>query len=619
MRRCRCVVNPGHLLSGAYAFETTRERARPNELDFDTACANPIPLTDASRSSALSLIQALAYFTTLDFFGGSSDGRSRVFTALAYALLQLPASAATALCARASSSDFIPNGERDGCGVVKGERIGERFATAMMRDGATIGALGGAFACSGSMACSLTARSTAARSLAGTFTVNERDPAFAAQFGCVLGVLTAIYLWTKDGFIVAFPTIQRPRALRLKRGFLPSARVGLIRSLHACAAHVVVVITSRYVAQLSAKSSRGLLFGSASCWGAGALASTSWVLAILCAEFVHTERYEFRPQSLAQGPKVASEPLMAALNYFEIPFVQHLAYLDLCYVAESGGRGRRQLIYGDTPDAAWSVAISNALAPLMMISRAVNKAMDRTMLAALRDTDADAAQRISEKYVQMNMPKPKFKHESAQTQQAWNALRQSEALSADVATRELHAVVKSFGQLAVWGARASSSLAVAARKEDVRGNARVINPTLSAIVRAQLIALLACRTIIEQGSPPVRTSSGFTSSDLALSSKANSLVAQRDRLVNSVLYFLGITATNRNTANGAVTPAFTPAVATARRLCDTVELALGALIEEYGVVEIKAMLRESERFGPPEFGTPNELFEALETIARDLA
>ena len=172
MRRCRCVVNPGHLLSGAYAFETTRERARPNELDFDTACANPIPLTDASRSSALSLIQALAYFTTLDFFGGSSDGRSRVFTALAYALLQLPASAATALCARASSSDFIPNGERDGCGVVKGERIGERFATAMMRDGATIGALGGAFACSGSMACSLTARSTAARSLAGTFTVN---------------------------------------------------------------------------------------------------------------------------------------------------------------------------------------------------------------------------------------------------------------------------------------------------------------------------------------------------------------------------------------------------------------------------------------------------------------
>lgn len=562
--------------------------------------------------------QAYAYFTIIDALGGSEFGGSRVFTALAYALAQLPAATATALCARASANDFVPNGERDACGIAKGERIGERFATAMMRDGMTVGALGGAFVCSGSLACSLVARSTNARSLVGALTVNTLDPSFAAQFGCVLGALTALYLWMKDGFVMAFPSVQRPRALRLKRGFLPSARIGLRRSLHACAAHVLVVLASRYIAQLSARSYRGLILGSASCWGAGALASASWALAILSAEFVHTERYEFRPQSLAQGPKVASEPLMAALNYFEIPFVQHLAYLDLCHVAESGGHGRRQLLYGDTPDAAWSEVVSSALAPLMAISRAVNKAMDRTMLAALRESDADAARRISEKYVQMNMSKPKFKHESAQTQQAWNALRQSEALSADVAARELCAVVQSYGQLAVWGARASSSLAVAAKKEDGRGNARVINPTMSAIVRALVISLLACRTVIEQGSPPVRTSTGFTSSDLALTSKANSLVAKRNKIINNILYFLGVHATNRNEANGAVTPGFTPAVATAKRIADTVELALGALVVAYGN-EVKAMLRDSEHFGPPDFGTPNELFEALETIARDLA
>ena len=551
----------------------------------------------------------------MDFFSFERGVWSRAWTALAYALTQLPASAATALCLKASAAEFIPSGERDACGIAKGERIGERFATAMMRDGVRIGALGGAFACSGSLACSLTARSTKTYTLAGALTVNASDPAFAAQFGCVLGVLTVMYLSFTDGFVATFPSLQRPRGLRLKRGFLPCSRSGLKRSMYGCAAHILVVLASRFIVRLSAKSYRGLLLGSMSCWGAGALASASWALAILCAEFVLTERYEFKPQSLAQGPKVACEPLMAALNYFEVPFVQHLAYLDLCCVAESGGRGRRQLIYGDTPDAAWSVVISNALAPLASIARSVNKAMDRTTLAALRDTDADAAQRISEKYVQMNTPKPKFRHESAETQQAWNALRQSEVLSADVAARELCSVIKAYGQLAIWGARAASSLAVTAKTEDVRGNARMINPSLSVIVRTLLTSLLACRVIIEQGSPPVRASSGFTSSDLTV--QTNSLVAQRNRIINNILYFIGITANNRNDADGAVTATFTPAVASARKISDTLELAMGALVVEYGD-DVKTFLRESEQYGPPEFGTPNELFDALESIAQDL-
>jgi len=172
--------------------------------------------------------------------------------------------------------------------------------------------------------------------------------------------------------------------------------------------------------------------------------------------------------------------------------------------------------------------------------------------------------------------------------------------------------------LAIWGARAAAALAVAARREDVRENAKQIKPTMSAIVRTLLTVLLAVRTIIEQGSPPVRVSTGFTSSDLASTEKANSLVAKRNRIINNVLYFLGITATNRNDANGAVTPAFTPAVQTARRISDSVEMALGSIVSEYGE-EVKAMLRESEQYGPPEFGTPNELFDALEMITRDLA
>ena len=116
----------------------------------------------------------------------------------------------------------------------------------------------------------------------------------------------------------------------------------------------------------------------------------------------------------------------------------------------------------------------------------------------------------------------------------------------------------------------------------------------------------------------MRATTGFTSSDFAATVKANSIVAKRNEIFNNVLYFLGITATNRNDANGALTPAFTPAVPAARGLCDTVELALGALAVDYGV-DVKAMLRESDQFGPPEFGTPNELFDALEAITNDLA
>ena len=116
----------------------------------------------------------------------------------------------------------------------------------------------------------------------------------------------------------------------------------------------------------------------------------------------------------------------------------------------------------------------------------------------------------------------------------------------------------------------------------------------------------------------MRASSGFTSSDLASTSKANSIVAKRNEIISNVLYVLGITATNRNDANGAVTPAFTPAVETAKRISDTGEIALGALVVEYGD-DVRVMLGESEQVGPPEFGAPNELFDALETIATDLA
>ena len=44
---------------------------------------------------------------------------------------------------------------------------------------------------------------------------------------------------------------------------------------------------------------------------------------------------------------------------------------------------------------------------------------------------------------------------------------------------------------------------------------------------------------------------------------------------------------------------------------------MGALVVEYGD-DVKTFLRESEQYGPPEFGTPNELFDALESIAQDL-
>jgi len=597
--------------------------ARSRLEHVQTRLVAPTPRRPDVRFSLFPFLsQGFAYYTAFDvasFYAGARPLTS-LARACVFASTQLPACVAVALTSRASANAFISTSDVDGCAIARGERIGERVATAMMRDGVTVGALGGALAVAGALSAAWLAKTTDEASiLVRPFVATASDARFATQFGCFLGFSTAAHAWLTDGLTTTWPSISRPRFSRLKRGLIPCARNGCARAFYSCLAYVIIVFFARVVVkvQLAAPTTRGLVFATMACWSGAALCSASWAVAFLCASIVYTDRYEFLPQSLAQGPKVACEPLIAALNYFEIPFVQHLAYLDMCTVAESGGRRRRRLIYGDTPDAAWPFVISSALAPLVAISRSVNKAMDRTMLAALRESDADAARRISEKYVQMNAPKPKFRHESAATQKAWDAVRQSEALSPEVAGQELCVLLKSYAELANWGARAASALAVAAKTEDTRGNAELLNPNLDAIVRTLLTVLLACRTIIEQGSPPVRATMGFTSSDLAMTANANSIVAKRDKIINRVLYFLGITATNRNDANGAITPAFTPAVPEARRLCDTVEISLGALAIAYGA-EIKAMLRRSERFGPPDFGTPNELFDALEAVTDDL-
>ena len=71
------------------------------------------------------------------------------------------------------------------------------------------------------------------------------------------------------------------------------------------------------------------------------------------------------------GPVTASAPLLASLAASHAPFVQHAAYLDLVHVAESGGGGRRGLLFGDAKGAAYSPAMAAALAPVLAVTAAM--------------------------------------------------------------------------------------------------------------------------------------------------------------------------------------------------------------------------------------------------------
>ena len=142
----------------------------------------------------------------------------------------------------------------------------------------------------------------------------------------------------------------------------------------------------------------------------GAVVCGCWFVSRAAAEIVQTERYRFLPQSVRFGKTIgkyfsfttfhlpdclyetdtfffivsASAPLLASLVGDDDAWTQHLAFMDLCFVCELGGDGRRELLLRDplstTSDAnesAFTPTLAAALAPVLAVTSAM-----RAVLAA---------------------------------------------------------------------------------------------------------------------------------------------------------------------------------------------------------------------------------------------
>ena len=383
-------------------------------------------------SSALSALLALAYLAVARVRGVSSlmaaifspsEWATRGSLALAFAAMQLPVSlASTALLRPSPAPLHVAAGGVDPWGIFAPPGSQERWAGArapphlfpqgftpsrwvspqvprpsaaeMARDALLRVALIAAHVASGAASCALLAHAagspTLAEALAGSPTAAwpASEPILrAARYGAALGAVASAHHAAVGARDAVFPALARPRAWRVKRAVAPSVARGAAVAVVAAAIASLVAVA---VSARDAYASRGLLTGTARLFAsliveltaavriapAGAFVAASWFAGYAAAVACVADRYRFLPQSLDDGAAAASAPLLASLVAADQPWVQHVAYVDLCHVAEHGGGGRRRLLFEDQAGAAYAPAMAAALAPILATTAAMRAALD---------------------------------------------------------------------------------------------------------------------------------------------------------------------------------------------------------------------------------------------------
>lgn len=383
-------------------------------------------------SSALSALLALAYLAVARVRGVSSlmaaifspsEWATRGSLALAFAAMQLPVSlASTALLRPSPAPLHVAAGGVDPWGIFASPGSQERWAGArapphlfpqgftpsrwvspqvprpsaaeMARDALLRVALIAAHVASGAASCALLAHAagspTLAEALAGSPTAAwpASEPILrAARYGAALGAVASAHHAAVGARDAVFPALARPRAWRVKRAVAPSVARGAAVAVVAAAMASLVAVA---VSARDAYASRGILTGTARLFAslivelaaavriapAGAFVAASWFAGYAAAVACVADRYRFLPQSLDDGAAAASAPLLASLVAADQPWVQHVAYVDLCHVAEHGGGGRRRLLFEDQAGAAYAPAMAAALAPILATTAAMRAALD---------------------------------------------------------------------------------------------------------------------------------------------------------------------------------------------------------------------------------------------------
>ena len=261
------------------------------------------------------------------------------------------------------------------------------------------------------------------------------QPGIAATTGVALGLCHTLWMRLRHGFIAPFPPLPRPRLFRVRQA-LPTV--------------------AHEAAQLAAISFLGLLLyllfaNRPQLWrlGVGGAVSLAMALATVAASMqlcrhllavVHTERFRFWPLNPSVDLAAETLPLRRALQVpvADDSFARHLAYEDLCFVAEKDA-SRRGSVFEDQSGTSWTELAKAAVAPLDEIVAAI-KAGEHT-----RQPGAAAG------------------------------------------------TLRANAQLAVWSMRALAALGAASRAHDRFGVAQRCAPTLGDVLSKLLSLHLALR------------------------------------------------------------------------------------------------------------------------------
>ena len=377
-------------------------------------------------SFAVSALLALAYLAVARVRGVSSlmaaifspsEWATRGSLALAFAAMQFPVSlASTALLRPSPAPLHVAAGGVDPWGIFASPGSRERWAGArapphlfpqgftpsrwvspqvprpsaaeISRDALLRVALVAAHAASGAASCALLAHAAGSEGPAVAVWTAVRTASKLARYGAALGAVASAHHAAAKTRDAIFPALARPRAWRVKRAVAPAFGRGVAVAVFAAALASLVAVAASARVMLA---SHGILSGTARLFAfliaeltvhmvryapAGAFVAASWFAGYACADACVADRYRFQPQSLDDGAASASAPLLASLVAADQPWVQHVAYVDFCHVAEHGGGGRRRLLFEDQAGAAYAPAMAAALAPILATTAAMRAALD---------------------------------------------------------------------------------------------------------------------------------------------------------------------------------------------------------------------------------------------------
>ena len=174
----------------------------------------------------------------------------------------------------------------------------------------------------------------------------------------------------RHGYIAPFPPLPRPRLFRVRQA-LPTAahEAAQLTGASLLGLLLYLLFTSRpQLWQLGVRGTASLAMAVASV--AASMQFCRHLLAV-----VHTERFRFWPLTHTVDLAAETLPLRRALQVpvADDAFARHLAFEDLCFVAEKDA-ARRSSVFEDQPGTSWTELVKAAVAPLDEIVTAIKAA-----------------------------------------------------------------------------------------------------------------------------------------------------------------------------------------------------------------------------------------------------